>query len=350
MFKEYSSCSFYTLLCKYESLRVSLKCALRAHDIQHAKILAAQLSDLGYQPRDKDGTAADMRLRINTLIMNMRERYDCLAELSDVPGCCVCMDALNEMTDLITDNQEDDEEEYSLCSSYPLLCKYEMFNKYIKESLRNRQIDRAKRLKSLLVSLEYDPQRGLIGATAADVKDRLKSAEVRLKGRYVSSAERADIDDSIYCSEMLGKVQHLLAEGERATAQSVFESENDVVQTIESSFSVSGFSLGPGSSYESDDCILSSRTNRDHYPMIQHSSGTRLETPSLYLSIDASSPPKGSRGTHSTVSSNGTMGVKSPSQSYISKYLAASSAALDTENSVLSGKWWLDDEGAGRNL
>ena len=347
MFKEYASCSFYTLLCKYESLRLSLKCALRAHDIQHAKILAAQLSELGYLPRERDGTASDMRLRINTLIMNIRERYDCLAELSDVPGCCVCMDALNEMTDLITDNQEDDEVEYSLCSSYPILCKYEVFNKNIKESLRNRQIDRAKRLKNLLNSLEHDPQRGIIGATAADVKERLKSAEVRLKGRYVSSAERADIDDSIYCSEMLGKVQHLLTEGERATAQAVFESENDTIQPTESSFS--GFGQSYNSSSESDDYILHGRSNRELNSNIQNVPAIGMGTPSVYSYLDVSSPIKVSKGGGAGIGGNASISVKSPSQSYISKYLAASSAAFNAENSVLNGKWWLDDETRGKN-
>ena len=288
-----------------------------------------------------------MRLRINTLIMNIRERYDCLAELSDVPGCCVCMDALNEMTDLITDNQEDDEEEYSLCSSYPILCKYEVFNKNIKESLRNRQIDRAKRLKNLLNSLEHDSRKGIIGATAADVKERLKSAEVRLKVRYVSSAERADIDDSIYCSEMLGKVQHLLTEGERATAQAVFESENDTIQPTESS--ISGYGQSYSSSSESDDYILHGRSNRELNSQIQHVPAIGMGTPSIYAYLDVSSPIKVSKSGEAGIGGIANMSVKSPSQSYISKYLAASSAALDADNSVLSGKWWLDDGTSGKN-
>ena len=384
-----------------------MKQALKGRDISRAKIIAAELKELGYQPREIDGTVSEMRLRINILIMNIRERYDVLADKSDVSGCCLCQETLSEITDLLTDNQENDLEEYSLCSAYPTLCKYELFNKNIIESLKNRQIDRAKRLKTLLISLEYEPNKGYPFATAGDMKERLKNTEERLKERYITSAEKADIDDSISCIELLTKVQHLLIEGERALAQAVSESEIDSVLPADTSFSaygwagtVNGFGTGTvngtvngnsyGNSYgngfgtihgngftgTADSSFSSSILPQNAYhrapgtlggggsmngqnPVLTSNASNASNASNNYLTqnvsvstiLNGQIPSTSYNEIAGTVTSTPSKTpskinenvAKSPSQSYISKYLAASSGLQETENTILSGKWWLDD-------
>ena len=177
-------CSFYSSLCKYESLNQSLKYALKAQNILLAKSIAAQLTNLCYIPADKNETALGMRLRIYNLNGKMRQRYDTLADLINVSSCCIVMDALNKMTRLLIENQLDDAEEFGFCTVYPVLCKHELLTTNIKEALRARQIERARIFQSHLLALEYKPTQEQAGLTAADMKQRLCNIEERLKERY----------------------------------------------------------------------------------------------------------------------------------------------------------------------
>jgi hypothetical protein len=158
LYSEYSACSFYGLLCKYEFFKSSLKYALKARNIEEAKKLATQLSDLSYIPRDLDGNSFNMRYRTISFISKLKERYDHLAEDSDVSGCSICMDTLNEMTELLIDNQADDTKEFELCCNYPRLCTYELINDGIKTALHTQQIERAKYLHAQLIALDYNLQ------------------------------------------------------------------------------------------------------------------------------------------------------------------------------------------------
>lgn len=160
-----------------------MKYALKAHNILLAKSIAGQLTDLCYTPADKKETALGMRLRIYDLSGKIRLRYDTLADLTDVSSCCICMDALNNMTKLLIDNQLDDAEEFSLCTVYPVLCKHELLTTNIKEALRARQIDRARIFQTHLLALEFKPTQMQDGLTAADMKQRLCNIEERLKER-----------------------------------------------------------------------------------------------------------------------------------------------------------------------
>lgn len=183
LYSEYAACSFYSALCSYESLKKSLKYALKSHDIGQAKAIAGKLTDLGYTPADITRTASDMRQRIHVLCACLKERYDRLAEQSDVPGCCICVDALSIMTKLLADNQADDAKEFSFCSIYPVLCKHELLTSSIKEALKARQIERARVLQNHLLALKYQPQKDQAGLAAADIRQRLCDIEERLKER-----------------------------------------------------------------------------------------------------------------------------------------------------------------------
>ena len=130
--------------------------------------------------------------------------------------------------------------------------------------------------------------------------------------RYSSAAERADIEDSIYCTELMAKVQHLIIEGESAMAQAIFESEKDLMLVNQSE-----------SAGSQDDDQLHARLL-----FLKNGKDTVSKSP-----LKASSSSQGERNK-----------LFSPSQSYISKYLAASNAALEKESTVLSGKWWLDED------
>jgi hypothetical protein len=183
LYEDYAACSFYSSLCKHESLNQSLKYALKAHNILLAKSIAAQLTDLCYTPANKKETALGMRLRIYDLSSKIRRRYDTLADLTDVSSCCICMDALNNMTKLLIENQLDDAEEFSFCTVYPVLCKHELLTTNIKEALRARQIERARIFQTHLLALEFKPTQMQDGLSAADMKQRLCNIEERLKER-----------------------------------------------------------------------------------------------------------------------------------------------------------------------
>lgn len=187
LYLEYIVCCSYTSLCKYESLKSSLKYALKAHDIIEAKSIAQLLTDLDYKPDDVTNSSSEMRVRMHLLNLKVRERYDRLADLSNVPYCCICMDAINNMANLLADNHEDDANELEFCSIYPSLCRYELLTKAIKESLREKQISRAKVLQTHLLSLDVKCQRRQSGLTAVDLKQRLIGIDERLKERYLTA-------------------------------------------------------------------------------------------------------------------------------------------------------------------
>jgi hypothetical protein len=129
--------------------------------------------------------------------------------------------------------------------------------------------------------------------------------------RYSSAAERADIEDSIYCTELMAKVQQLIIEGESAMAHAIFESEKDLIHINQSEHTGS----------QDDDQI-----------------NARLLFLKNGKDAESKSPNKAS------ISQGERNKLFSPSQSYISKYLAASNAALEKESTVLCGKWWLDED------
>lgn len=114
----------------------------------------------------------------------------------------------------------------------------------------------------------------------------------------------------------MAKVHNLVIEGESAMAQAIFESEKDLIHVNQ----------GEHMNSQDDD---------------------QLNARLLFLkngkNTVSRSPPRGSNG-----SGSGSQGERNklfnPSQSYISKYLAASNAALEKESNVLSGKWWLDED------
>lgn len=339
LYSEYTACSFYGLLCKYEFFKLSLKYALRARNMEEAKKLAIQLSDLSYIPRDADGNAFDMRYRIISFISKLKERYDHLAEESDVTGCCICMDALYEMTELLTDNRADDTKEFELCCNYPKLCKYELINEGIKSALHTQQIERAKYLQSQLVVLNYKPEG--VGVTAVDMLGRLVHIRVRLKERYTLSADRADINDSVYCIELLSKIEQLILQGETAISE-----EKDSLNTAKDSLKTHTQNLltTPSSSinhhlYEMNDSVQKSK--------ISSPSPENRRTHSTVSTIVCASIPGSKQSAETLNTSKASLRSPSkcsPSQSYIAKYLAATSAAVERETTVLSGKWWLMDE------
>lgn len=196
LYFEYIVCCSYTSLCKYESLKTSLKYALKAHDIVEAKSIAKSLTDLGYNPDNVTTSSSEMRVRMHLLSIKVRERYDSLADLSNVPLCCICMDAMNNMAILLADNHEDDAIELEYCSIYPSLCRYEMLTNAIKESLREKQISRAKLLQTHLLELEIKCQQKQAGLTAIDLKHRLMGIEERLKERYFFSTVEFNFNSS----------------------------------------------------------------------------------------------------------------------------------------------------------
>lgn len=322
---EYSACSFYGLLCKYEFFKLSLKYALRARNIEEAKRLETQLSDLSYIPRDTDGNAFDMRCKMILFTTKLKRRYDHLAEQSDVTGCCICMDALYEMTELLIDNQADDTKEFELCCNYPKLCKYEYINEGIKVALHTQQIEHAKYLKSQIMVLDYKPEE--VGVTVVDMKKRLENMQVRLKERYTLSADRADVDDSIYCIDLLSKIEQIILLGENAILEEK-DSMNGCTQKT-----LTHLDSSPSSSNQNNkvfalkDSIVIPNISS---PFSKTSIGLKDKNVN---NISKSSPSKSPSNPN-----------PSPSQSYIAKYLAATSASLEKETSVLSGKWWLMDE------
>lgn len=112
----------------------------------------------------------------------------------------------------------------------------------------------------------------------------------------------------------MAKVQHIIIEGETAMAQAIFESEKDLILANQSEHS------GP----QDEDAVLQARLL-----FLKNGNGKDKSSKSPYK--------PGSR------SQEDRNKLFSPSQSYISKYLAASNAALEKESTVLSGKWWLDE-------
>jgi hypothetical protein len=339
LYSEYTACSFYGLLCKYEFFKLSLKYALRARNMEEAKKLATQLSDLSYIPRDADGNAFDMRYRIISFISKLKERYDHLAEESNVTGCCICMDALSEMTELLTDNQADDTKEFELCCNYPKLCKYELINEGIKSALHTQQIERAKYLQSQLLVLNYKPEG--VGVTAVDMKGRLVNIRVRLKERYTLSADRADIDDSVYCIELLSKIEQLILQGETA----ISEEKDSLCSTKDSLDNYAQNILTTPSS--SDTQNLSKMNDSIQKSKISSPSPENVRTHGTVSTMVRASTPGSIETTETLNTSKSSLkspSKASPSQSYIAKYLAATSAAVERETTVLSGKWWLMDE------
>ena len=170
-----------------------MRYALKAHDIVEAKSIAKSLTELGYKPDNVTNSSSEMRVRMHLLNLKVRERYDSLADSSNVPFCCICMDAMNNMANLLADNHEDDAIELEFCSIYPSLCRYEMLTNAIKESLREKKISKAKLLQTHLLGLDMKCQQKQAGLTAIDLKHRLMDIEERLKERYRTATAYADI-------------------------------------------------------------------------------------------------------------------------------------------------------------
>jgi hypothetical protein len=109
----------------------------------------------------------------------------------------------------------------------------------------------------------------------------------------------------------MAKVQQLIIEGESAMAHAIFESEKDLIHINQSEHTGN----------QDDDQI-----------------NARLLFLKNGKDTESKSPNKAS------ISQGERNKLFSPSQSYISKYLAASNAALEKESTVLCGKWWLDED------